>query len=192
MTEKLINTIQSIIDLDPKEIDCIKLLWKEKSIKKGDLFLAEGQICKQVGFIVNGLMRYYINHDGEDKTYAFARENNFICNNESFIPQIPSTKIIQALEDCEILQISYEDLQLFYKSVKQAERFGRLIIEQVFIQTLQDLSSFYTDTPKLRYEKFIKEHPDLQQRISQYHIASFVGVKPQSLSRIRKKTFNQK
>lgn len=192
MTEKLINTIQSIIDLDPKEIDCIKLLWKEKSIKKGDLFLAEGQICKQVGFIVNGLMRYYINHDGEDKTYAFARENNFICNNESFIPQTPSTKIIQALEDCEILQISYEDLQLFYKSVKQAERFGRLVIEQVFIQTLQDLSSFYTDTPKLRYEKFIKEHPDLQQRISQYHIASFVGVKPQSLSRIRKKTFNQK
>lgn len=192
MTEKLINTIQSIIDLDPKEIDCIKLLWKEKSIKKGDLFLAEGQICKQVGFIVNGLMRYYINHDGEDKTYAFARENNFICNNESFIPQTPSTKIIQALEDCEILQISYEDLQSFYKSVTQAERFGRLVIEQVFIKTLQDLSSFYTDTPKLRYEKFIKEHPDLQQRISQYHIASFVGVKPQSLSRIRKKTFNQK
>ncbi len=192
MTEKLISTIQSIINLDPKEIDCIKLLWKEKSIKKGDLFLAEGQICKQVGFIVSGLMRYYINHDGEDKTYAFARENNFICNNESFIPQTPSTKIIQALEDCEILQISYEDLQLFYKSVKQAERFGRLVIEQVFIQTLQDLSSFYTDTPKLRYEKFIKEHPDLQQRISQYHIASFVGVKPQSLSRIRKKTFNQK
>jgi len=192
MTEKLISTIQSIINLDPKEIDCIKLLWKEKSIKKGDLFLAEGQICKQVGFIVSGLMRYYINHDGEDKTYAFARENNFICNNESFIPKTPSTKIIQALEDCEILQISYEDLQLFYKSVKQAERFGRLVIEQVFIQTLQDLSSFYTDTPKLRYEKFIKEHPDLQQRISQYHIASFVGVKPQSLSRIRKKTFNQK
>lgn len=192
MTEKLISTIQSIINLDPKEIDCTKLLWKEKSFKKGDLFLAEGQICKQVGFIVSGLMRYYINHDGEDKTYAFARENNFICNNESFIPQTPSTKIIQALEDCEILQISYEDLQLFYKSVKQAERFGRLVIEQVFIQTLQDLSSFYTDTPKLRYEKFIKEHPDLQQRISQYHIASFVGVKPQSLSRIRKKTFNQK
>jgi CRP-like cAMP-binding protein len=192
MTEKLISTIQSIINLDPKEIDCIKLLWKEKSFKKGDLFLAEGQICRQVGFIVSGLMRYYINHDGEDKTYAFARENNFICNNESFIPQTPSTKIIQALEDCEILQISYEDLQLFYKSVTQAERFGRIVIEQVFIQTLQDLSSFYTDTPKLRYEKFIKEHPDLQQRISQYHIASFVGVKPQSLSRIRKKTFNQK
>lgn len=68
MTEKLIITIKSIIDLTQKEVGCIKLLWKEKSIKKGDFFLAEGQICKQVGFIVNGLIRYYINHDGEDKT----------------------------------------------------------------------------------------------------------------------------
>lgn len=192
MTNKLITITQSLIDLNPKEIDCINQLFKEKSIKKGDFFLAEGQICKQVGFIVKGLMRYYINHDGEDKTYAFAQENDFICNNESFIPQTPSTKIIQAIEDCELLQISYDDLQIFYKSIRQGERFGRLVIEQVFIQTLQDLSSFYTDTPEYRYEKFIKKHPDLQQRISQYHIASYVGVKPQSLSRIRKRISNPK
>lgn len=187
MTETLVISIQSFIDLNPKEIDCIKLLFKEKSIKKGDFFLEDGQVCKYVGFIVKGIMRYYINHDGEEKTYSFAQENDFVCNNESFIPQTPSTKKIQALEDCEILQISYDDLQLFYKSVRQGERFGRLVIEQVFIQTLQDLSSFYTDTPENRYEKFIKKHPDLQQRISQYHIASYVGVKPQSLSRIRKR-----
>ena len=187
MKYELINSIQSAIELDPKEVDIIKLLFKEKSTKKGNFFLAEGQVCKHVGFIVKGLMRYYINHDGEDKTYAFAQENNFVCNNESFIPQTPSTKIIQALEDCEILQISYEDLKIFYKSIRQGERFGRLVIEQVFIQTLQDLSSFYTDTPENRYWQFIKKHPDLQQRISQYHIASYVGVKPQSLSRIRKR-----
>jgi len=192
MTEELIISIQSFIDLNPKEKDCIKLLFKEKSIKKGDFFLVEGQVCKQAGFIVKGLIRYYINHDGEDKTYAFAQENNFVCNNESFIPQTPSTKIIQAVEDCEILQISYDDLQIFYKFIRQGERFGRLVIEQVFIQTLRDLSSFYTDTPEYRYEKFIKKHPDLQQRISQYHIASYVGVKPQSLSRIRKRISNPK
>jgi CRP-like cAMP-binding protein len=190
MTDKLILTIKSIIDLNPKEVECIKLLWKERFIKKGDFFLAEGQICRQVGFIGNGLMRYYINHEGEDKTYAFAQENNFVCNNESFIPQVPSTKIIQALEDCEILQISHDDLEIFYKSIRHGERFGRLVIEQVFIKTLQDFTSFYTDPPELRYEKFINTHPDLQQRIPQYHIASYVGVKPQSLSRIRKRTFS--
>jgi CRP-like cAMP-binding protein len=192
MIEQLIKTIQSFIDLKPKEIDCVALLFKNKSIKKNDLFLAEGQVCKYVGFIIKGLMRYYINDNGEDKTYAFAQEGNFLCNNESFIPQTPSTKIIQAVEDCELVQISFADLQLFYKSVTDAERFGRLIIEQVFIQTLQDLSSFYTDTPEHRYEKFIKQHPDLQQRIPQYYIASYVGVKPQSLSRIRKRISHQK
>jgi len=191
MTEELIISIQSLIDLHSKEKDCIRQLFKEKSIKKGGFFLADGQVCKHVGFIIKGLMRYYINHDGEDKTYAFAQENNFVCNNESFIPQIPSTKIIQALEDCEILQISYDDLQIFYRSIRHGERFGRLVIEQVFIQTLQELSSFYTDSPEHRYEKFIKKHPDLQQRISQYHIASYVGVKPQSLSRIRKRISSQ-
>lgn len=187
MTEELIKSIQSLTDLTPKEIDWIKLLWKERTIKKGDFFLKEGQICRHLGFIKNGIIRYYINQDGEEKTYNFARAHKFVCNYESFIPQTPSTKNIQALEDCNILQISYSDLQTFYKSVAQAERFGRLIIEQVFIQTLQDLSSFYTDTPELRYEKFLKQHADLQQKISQYHIASYIGVKPQSLSRIRKR-----
>ncbi|MGO3267212.1 MAG: Crp/Fnr family transcriptional regulator [Sphingobacteriaceae bacterium] len=192
MTDTLISTIRSIIDLDAKEAACVKLLFKEKSLKKGDYFLAEGQVCKQVGFIVKGLIRYYINDQGEDKVYAFGQENDFVCNNESFIPQIPSTKNIQALEDCEILQISYNDLQTLYKSIRQGERFGRLVIEQVFIQTLGDLSSFYVDTPEFRYEKFLRKHPDLQQRISQYHIASYVGVKPQSLSRIRKRILNPK
>ena len=191
MTDKLISTLRSIIDLDAKEAAYVKLLFKEKSLKKGDYFLAEGQVCKQVGFIVKGLIRYYINDQGEDKVYAFGQENDFVCNNESFIPQIPSTKNIQALEDCEILQISYNDLQTLYKSIRQGERFG-MVIEQVFIQTLGDLSSFYVDTPEFRYEKFLRKHPDLQQRISQYHIASYVGVKPQSLSRIRKRILNPK
>jgi len=187
MKEQLIDGIKSFIRLESHETDLLKELFKERFIKKGDFFLGEGQVCKYAGFIVKGLMRYYINHDGEDRTYDFAHENNFVCNYESFIPQTPSTKIIQALEDCEILQISYEDLQILYKSIEEGERLGRLVIEQVFIQTLQALTSFYTDAPEYRYEKFIQKHPDLQQRISQYHIASYVGVKPQSLSRIRKR-----
>ncbi|WP_343631648.1 Crp/Fnr family transcriptional regulator [Fluviicola sp.] len=187
MTEDLIKAFRSLAALSQSDADLITQLFKEKTIKKGAYFLTEGQICKHAGFIVQGLMRYYINHEGEDRTYAFASENNFVCNYESFIPKTPSLKNIQALEDCRILQISYDDLQLFYKQVEQGEYLGRVIIEQVFIQTLQDLSSFYTDSPEYRYEKFIRNHPDLQQRISQYHIASYVGVKPQSLSRIRKR-----
>lgn len=191
MINNLLDSIQNLITLSPAEIGTVTALFKEKSYKKGDFFLEEGRICKQVGFVVKGLMRYYINHDGEEKTYAFSQENNYVCNYESFLPQKPSSKIIQALEDCMVLTISYDDLQLLYANVREGERFGRIAIEAVFIQLLKDINSFYTETPELRYERFINTHADLQQRISQYHIASFVGVKPQSLSRIRKRIFNR-
>jgi len=153
--------------------------------------LEEGRICKNVGFVAKGLMRYYINHDGEEKIYDFSQENEYLCNYESFLPQKPSSKIIQALEDSEVLIISHADLQLLYANVREGERFGRIAIEAVFLQLLNDLSSFYTETPEVRYERFLKNHADLQQRISQYHVASYVGVKPQSLSRIRKRIFTQ-
>ncbi len=191
MINSLLYSIQNLITLSPAERDIVTSLFKEKTYNKGDCFLAEGQICKQVGFVAKGLMRYYINHNGEEKTYAFSQENDYVCNYESFLSQSPSSKIIQALEDCDVLVISHKDLQLFYANVREGERFGRIAIEAVFLQLLQDVSSFYTETSELRYERFIKNHADLQQRISQYHIASFVGVKPQSLSRIRKRISSQ-
>lgn len=191
MINSLLHSIQNLITLSPAERDIVTSLFKEKTYKKGDFFLEEGRICKQVGFVAKGLMRYYINHDGEERTYAFSQENNYVCNYESFLPQKPSSKIIQALEDCDVLIISHDDLQLFYANVREGERFGRIAIESVFLQLLKDVSSFYTETPELRYERFLKNHADLQQRISQYHIASFVGVQPQSLSRIRKRISSQ-
>ena len=191
MIDTLLNSIQNIITLSPAEVDIVTALFKQKSYKKGEYFLEEGRICKQVGFVAKGLLRYYINHNGEEKIYDFSQENEYVCNYESFLPQLPSSKNIQALEDSEVFVISHADLQLFYANVRGGERFGRIAIEAVFIKLLQDISSLYTETPELRYERFLKNHADLQQRISQYHIASFVGVKPQSLSRIRKRNSTQ-
>jgi len=191
MINSLLNSIQNAITLSPAEVDIVTSLFKQKSYKKGEYFLEEGRICKQVGFVAKGLLRYYINHDGEEKIYDFSQENEYVCNYESFLPQLPSSKNIQALEDSEVFVISHADLQLFYANVRGGERFGRIAIEAVFVKLLQDISSLYTETPELRYERFLKNHADLQQRISQYHIASFVGVKPQSLSRIRKRNSTQ-
>ena len=191
MINSLLNSIQNIITLSPAEVDIVTSLFKQKSYKKGDYFLEEGRICKQVGFVAKGLLRYYISHGVEEKIYDFSQENEYVCNYESFLPQIPSSKNIQALEDSEVFIISHADLQSFYANVRGGERFGRIAIEAVFVKLLQDISSLYTETPELRYERFLKNHADLQQRISQYHIASFVGVKPQSLSRIRKRNSTQ-
>ena len=192
MIGKLLELIEKSVEVNQDEKELITRLFHEKKYGKGDFFLNEGDVCRNVGFMVSGVMRYYINDDGEEKTYGFAQESDFICNNESFLPQQPSRQIIQALEDCTVLVIGYDDLQKFYSSLKSGERFGRLVIEQVFVKTLQGLNSFYTDSPELRYEKFIKEYPDLLQRIPQYYIASYVGVKPQSLSRIRSRNLHKK
>jgi len=78
MIESLLKSIQSLITLSPAEVVIVTSLFKEKTYKKGDYFLEEGKICKQVGFVVKGLMRYYINHDGEEKTYDFSQENEYI------------------------------------------------------------------------------------------------------------------
>ena len=191
MINSLLNSIKKVIPLSPTEIDTVTSLFKEKIYKKGDFFLEEGRVCKQVGFVAKGLMRFYINRDGEEKTYDFSQENEFVCNYESFLPQVPSLKNIQALEDSIVFVISHADLQLFYANVRGGERFGRVAIESVFVKLLQDISALYTEKPEVRYERFLKNHADLQQRISQFHIASFVGVKPQSLSRIRKRIFTR-
>lgn len=80
MINSLLNSIQKVIALNPEEIDTVTSLFKSKAYKKGEYFLKEGQICKQVGFVVKGLLRYYINHDGEEKIYDFSQENEYVCN----------------------------------------------------------------------------------------------------------------
>ena len=173
MINSLLNSIQNVITLSAAEVDIVTSLFKQKSYKKGDYFLEEGRICKQVGFVAKGLLRYYINHDGEEKIYDFSQENEYVCNYESFLPQLPSSKNIQALEDSEVFVISHADLQLFYANVHEGERFGRIAIEAVFVKLLQGISSLYTETPELRYERFLKNHADMQQRILMDEIAVY-------------------
>jgi CRP-like cAMP-binding protein len=94
---------------------------------------------------------------------------------------------IQALEDTELLIINYDGLQTLYKDVRNGERFGRLAVEQLFLTSSAQIRSLYKDPPAVRYQQFLDTYPGLVQRLQQYYIASYVGIKPQSLSRIRKR-----
>lgn len=187
----LIDNIKQIISISEDEAQLIKQLFSEKSIKKGEHFLSEGNVCRSVAMISTGLVRYYINDDGNEGTYYFGREGDFVCDYESFLTQEPSNKNIQALEDTSLYIVSHDGLQKIYKDLKEGERLGRLGIEHVFVNVLQQLSSFYKDSPQLRYQRFLNTFSDISQRVPQYYIASYVGIKPQSLSRIRKRTTRQ-
>jgi CRP-like cAMP-binding protein len=185
--ELLIRVIKQFIKLSAAEESIVKELFTELNLAPGDYLLEEGKICRYVAFINKGLVRYFINNDGEERTMFFSKELEFVCNYPSFLPQIASDKSIQALEPTQLYVISYEKLQRLYREISEGEKFGRLAIEQVFVSAIQQLDSLYTDPPGVRYQQFLTHYPDLTQRIPQYYIASYVGIKPQSLSRIRKR-----
>ncbi|MES2112595.1 MAG: Crp/Fnr family transcriptional regulator [Bacteroidota bacterium] len=185
--ELLIEKIRSYVPLSFDDEGIARTLFHKKTLKKGEYLLKSGDVCRYVFFIETGLVRYYINNDGVEQTNYFNKENEFVCDYMSFLPQIPSYVNIQALEDTTIWVISYVGMQQFYKEVTAGERFGRLAIEQVFVSVISQIGSLYTDLPETRYTKFLSDYADVAQRIPQYYIASYVGIKPQSLSRIRKR-----
>jgi len=187
----LINRIKQLINVSDSEEQILKELFVEKELSKGDFFLKEDQTCRSLGLIHQGLVRYYMNVDGEEKTYYFGKEGDFVCDYESFLPQSPSNKNIQVLENTSLFTVSYQNLQYIYDHLKEGDRLGRLGIEQVFVNILQQLSSFYNDPPELRYRRFLETFPDISQLVPQYYIASYVGIKPQSLSRIRNRVIKK-
>lgn len=188
MHGNLIAAVEYFIRLDVGEKEFISSLWVGKTYQKGDYFLRAGQVCREVGFIEKGLIRYCGTKDnGEEITLHFGKENEFTSNYQSFLNHSASQRSIQCLENSEILVMSYDNLQRLYAGIKEGQKFGRLICEHLYLQALDQISSIYTDTPEQRYLHFVQDYPDLQQRIPQYYISSYVGVKPPSLSRIRKR-----
>ena len=183
--DDLLTVIRQLIPLDHAEEATVTALFKAHHLNAGAHFLQAGEVCQYVGFVVQGLLRYYVLDDGTEHTYDFSAERSFVCNYESFLPQTPSTRLIQALEPTQLWRISHHDLQQLYCQLEHGQQFGRLIAEQLFIDTLQKLTSFYRETAEQRYEHFLHLFPGLTERIPQYVVASYVGIKPQSLSRIR-------
>lgn len=183
----LIQTIKDQISISEKDVVIIEKLFHRKFFKKGEHLLLAGEVCRYIIFIESGLVRYYVNNNETEQTHYFNQEGEFVCDYMSFLPQCPSNDNIQALEDTFVYQISAEGIQQFYREVANGEKFGRVAIEQVFVNVLNQIISLYTDTPDNRYLKFLSNYPELVQRIPQYYIASYVGVKAPSLSRIRKR-----
>jgi len=185
--EQLFKVIRTYIPLSSDDEQVIERLFKRKIFRQGEHFLEAGNTCRYVGFIESGLVRYYTSNGDEEKTYYFSKEGAFLCDYESFLPQLPSGRSIQTLEPTVIYMISYRNLQQMYRELEHGERLARLVIEQVFIDAIKQITSMYNDPPEKRYRQFLALYPDIGQRIPQYYIAQYIGVKPPSLSRIRKR-----
>lgn len=183
----LITQISQIAELEIGDVELIKSSFKPLFLPKGSFFLRAGEINKHVGFLQKGLVRYFVYKDDEESTFEFTKEGEFVADYDSFRNHKVSIQNIQAIEDCELLIINYKDVQTIFNSTKNGNLIGRHIIEHRFDVMVNQLLAVYMQNHEERYNQFINQYSDLTQRIPQYLIASFVGVKPPSLSRIRRR-----
>ncbi len=163
-------------------------LFTAKTLKKGQFYIRDGQMAKEIGFLNSGILRaYYQSDDGTEYNKHFFLPYCFIGGYASLISGKINVINQQALTDCELLVANYTDLQKLYPSCPDIERVSRLLAEQFFIQKEQrEIEIVLMDAEK-RYKIFRKDFPALEQHIPQYHIASYLGITPTQLSRIRRK-----
>ena len=165
-----------------------------KKFDKGDTILHQGDICKDIYFINNGLARaYIIDEYGKDFTWSiFFNDENahivnlFVTEYDSFLHQKPSVLHIEALEACEFVGTTYENVQFLYDKLKNGERFGRIMAESAYSYAQNRIISQLTKSAKERFEIFMAQTPHLLNKVPQYHIATFLGITPQHLSRLKK------
>jgi signal-transduction protein with cAMP-binding, CBS, and nucleotidyltransferase domain len=163
--------------------------WKLKSIKKGDFFNMQMMVCNDLGLVVKGIFRIYY-HDPKtdtEKNLFFFSENQFVVSFRSFISQKVCWYYIEAMEDSEIIFISYKDLNSLYETNANWARFGRLLAELFFAYAQTRTEEFVFFSHEERYVRLLEEHPNIIERIPSYHISSFLGITNPSLSRIRKR-----
>ena len=179
--------IQQLVSISDKEFEETMIFFKEQTLKKGDFFVQEGKVCRQIAFINKGILRtYYLNEKGEETTSCFCTENNFTTSYKSFILQNASILSIQAMEETELLIIDYIDLQKLYGISPIWQNVGRVFAEKEYIIMEQYASSLNIETAKEKYLRLFKEQPQIIQKAPVSHIASYLGITTRTLSRIRK------
>jgi CRP-like cAMP-binding protein len=185
MSAELKKFLNQYADFDPAELDEIVQKFKKHTIKKNDYLLREGNTCKDVVFVQTGCLRlYYILNDVEVSVW-FAFNESSAIEIYSFISEKPSNYFIQAVEDSEILFIPKKDLARLYKTHPKTQEMMRKFWEDVILNLLERFTALQRDSAEQRYYDLLAK-PAYLQKIPQKYLASFIGITPSSLSRIRK------
>ena len=158
-----------------------------RQLKKKELFLREGQICRQLGFITKGYVRLYYLLNGEEITKDFNFENFFCGSYASFSLQQPSRFNVIAMEDVELYVFGREDLFGLYDEFASLQKFGRIMMEIMFIRKEQREASFLLDSAEQRYNELVEQNDQILQRVPLKYLASYLGMTAETLSRIRRK-----
>lgn len=185
--ENLKQQILSFVPFSDKELDVIASKFTLHSYEAKGIILSENKISSDIHFIVSGLTRTFYVREGKEITSYLAGDNGFVSSYSSFINQTRSIENIQCIEATKTLSISYKAMHELYHLIPQWEKLGRLLAEQNVLCLADRLLKIHAIPAKEKYLDFLKTASDkIVQRTPLIHIASFLGIAPESLSRIRK------
>lgn len=189
-TEDILRSVfKQFTGMSAEAFDLSQGYWYEKTLQKGELFNDYKNVCKEMGFILEGTFRSYLIEpkNGEERNLFFYSKNGFVTAYKSFVNQIPCEYYTEALTDAKIVCINILNLRELFKQSHEWECFGRLAAERAATVVIERVESFLLQSPEGRYLELIKAHPDLYEKIPLYHISSYLGIQGPSLSRIRKR-----
>ena len=185
MFEYLHQKISETITITGEEFDFAKTLFIPKKLRKRRFLMGEGDICKYTVFVEKGLLRSYtVDDKGAEHILQFAREGWWSGDLYSFLTAEPSSYYIEALEDSELFLITKPSWDLLLEKVPAFERFFRILIQNNLIATQRRLMETLSETAEEKYNRLLRDHPDVVQRVPQHMIASYIGITRETLSRI--------
>jgi CRP-like cAMP-binding protein len=185
--ENLKETLEKLFTLNDSEWKFISESLIEKHVKPKEQLIKSGQIAPAIFLIKNGLLRVYHLLNGKEISTYFSCDEQFISTYTSFVTQKPSFEILEAIEESTVYSISYKTLEQLYKMDSKFEKLGRFIAEQNYLCISNRTLIMQTKTAKEKYLDFIATTPKrIVQQVPQHQIASFLGIAPESLSRVRK------
>ncbi len=185
-TDLLFESLEKHILLTEADKSLISQAVRERRVKKNQFLVHEGAVQKCTNFLNKGSMRtYFIDSSGEEHIVQFAIEGWWISDLQSFILQVPATFHVQAIEDCDILELPYENLEMLYERIPKMERYFRVITQRAFISFQQRIIQNISMSAEERYLAFKEKYPKIELRIPQRLIASYLGISAEFLSKIK-------
>ncbi len=179
------NLSKSIYKLDQKELELLASLLEHKEVSKGDILLKEGELAKDIYWVKSGMLRQFYYKDGRDITEHFACEGQGAFCITSLFKKEGSRILVEVLESGVVYLLPYEKLIRLSETQTKIARLLRKFLERSLIVSQQKADSWRFETVRERYERFLEEYPDAAKRASVNHIASYLLMTPESLSRVR-------